>query len=522
MDELPPDVVDRRPVLAVGFVGALMAGNEFDGIERRLGDVELVLARPADEIEVVDHDELPRLPGAIETYRAALALVAGDTSATARHAHLALDRAVADDHLTRSAASALAGLASWSVGDLATAHHRYAEAAAGLERAGHLADVLGCSITLADLEITLGRLDDARHTYEQALALATDGPEGLRGVADMYVGLSRLACERNDLAEAADYLRRSDALGDRAGLPQNPYRWRVAMARIREAEGDRVAALSLLDEALRVYVADFAPDVRPIEALRVRLWAAQGELGSAQSWVRRRGLSPDDDLSYAREYEHLTLARVLLADHAVNGAEPALAEALRLLERILAAAEEGGRVGTVIEILLLQALALHAAGTPDGPSAALEALTRALTLAEPEGYVRVVVGEGRPMVDLLRRLDRRRPGWGYLGRLLDAATTTLRPTVGADPGPGRACPRRAAERPGTRRPAVARLGPRRARDRPRARGLPQHGAHPHQEHLRQARRQQPPRRRTPGPPAQAAHRPAPGSPVDHHHDHHTM
>ena len=405
LDDIPDELVRRRPVLAIGFVGALMASNDFDGIEDRLEDIERQLAGPADALVVVDRGEVERLPGAIETYRAALALVAGDPAGTIQHAGLALERAVDGDHLTTSAASALSGLASWAGGDLEAAHRGYSAAAQGLERIGHISDVLGCSITLADLEITRGRLRQAQTRFERALELAGHESPALRGTADMYVGLSQLARERNDLDAAGDYLRRSEDLGAKAELPQNPYRWRVAMARIREAEGDLDSALDLLDAALRVYVGDFSPNVRPIAAVRARLLIARGELSAAQDWAE--GLSVDDELSYLREYEHVTLARILLARHG---------DAVPLLERLRAATEAGGRIGTLIEVLVLQALATRDPAT----------LERALTLAEPEGYVRVFIAEGQPVVALLATLHRRRPDWGYLRKVLEAARRPAR------------------------------------------------------------------------------------------------
>ena len=194
------------------------------------------------------------------------------------------------------------------------------------------------------------------------------------------------------------HLRMSRDLGEHAGLPQNRYRWRVAMARIRQAQGDLGGALDLLNEAERLYAGDFSPNVRPVPALRARLWVAQGRLGEALGWARERGLSVEDDLSYLREFEHITLARVLLARYAAERAGRLLDEATRLLERLLRAAEEGERTGSVIEILVLQALAHQARG--DIP-AALASLQRALTLAEPEGYVRIFVDEGPPMASLL-------------------------------------------------------------------------------------------------------------------------
>ena len=270
-----------------------MASNEFGDVARRLGDVERVLAGSgAGEPRVLDRDELARLPGAIEMYRAALALIAGDPAGTLSHAHRVLGLVAEDDHLIRSAASALGGLASWTTGDLTAAHRGYSAAAAGLERVGHVSDVLGCTITLADIEIIQGRLRQARRTYEQARRLADDHGPGLRGTRDMHVGLSQIAYEQDDLVAAAEHLRRSEALDEQAGLPQNPYRWRVALALLREAEGDRESALDLLAEAERVYVGDFSPDVRPVAALRARMLAAHGDLPAALDWARRTRPAP--------------------------------------------------------------------------------------------------------------------------------------------------------------------------------------------------------------------------------------
>jgi len=169
--------------------------------------------------------------------------------------------------------------------------------------------------------------------------------------------------------------------------------------RLSETEGDLEGALTLLDQAERLFVRTPLPDVRPISALKARIWAVQGRLAEASGWARERGLSVDDDLSYLHEFEHLTLARVLLARYEGERVDGAIPDAARLLERLLLAAEEGGRMGSAIEILVLQALAHQALGDT---SSALAPLERALSLAEPEGYVRVFVSEGPPMARLLK------------------------------------------------------------------------------------------------------------------------
>ena len=415
LDDIPDEVVRERPVLAVGFIGALMSSGEFEGVEARLDEVEGLLAAAQDDpsvtMVVVDEREFATIPGVIETYRAALALVRGDPAATVTHADRAIGLAPEGDHRTLAAASALSGLASWGSGDLEAAHRGYSAAVEDLRLAGHLSDVLGCSITLADIRVTQGRLSDAVRTYEDALQLA-DQDRGvvLRGTPDMLVGLSQIALERNDLQGAATLLARAEEPGEHLGLPQHPYRLRVLRARLCEAEGDLVDAVAQVEEAQRVYVGDFSPNVRPVPALRARLLLAQGRLPEALDWARDQGLSADDDVSYVREYEHVTLARILLRHHAAQPERSSPRTTYGLLERLRVAAEGGGRVGSLIEILSLEALAHQAPAT----------LERALRLAEREGYVRVFVGEGPPMATLLETVSRERTSWSYPRRLLDA------------------------------------------------------------------------------------------------------
>jgi LuxR family maltose regulon positive regulatory protein len=432
LEMIPDEVVRVRPVLSVGFAGALLTGGELEGVEGRLRDAERWLDPPTGarersqsppaEMVVIDVEEYRRLPGTIEMYRAGLALARSDIPDTVRHAQRTLELAPDDDHLCRASAAALLGLVYWGSGDLEAGHRAYSACVAGLRRAGFVADILGCSIALADIRITQGRLGEALRTYEQALQLGPEqGGSVLRGTADMFVGMSEIARERDDLRAATQLLLRSQELGEHTGLPQNRYRWRVAMARVAQAEENLPGALDLLNEAERLYVSDFFPNVRPVPALRARVWIAQGRLGEALGWAREQGLSVDDDLSYLREFEHITLVRLLLARHEGERAGPSLHEAIRLLERLLLRAEAGGRTGRVIEILVLRALAHQA--LEDIP-AALGFLDRAVTLAEPEGYVRVFADEGPPMAALLRTVAKRGIRQDYVRRLLAAVNKT--------------------------------------------------------------------------------------------------
>jgi len=427
---LPDDLISFRPVLSVHYAGALLISGQFEGAEARLRDAERWLdltaaaegarARPT-AMTVVDEEEFRRLPSAIAVYRAAQAQAIGDVAGTMNHARRALDLLSEDDDLVRGSAAGLLALAHWTSGDLEAAHRSWTEAMGSLEKAGHLSDMLGCSIALADIRIAQGRLREAMSTFERGLQLATEQADVvLRGAADMHVGMSELFLERGHLDAATEHLLKSTELGEHAGLEQNRFRWRVAMAGVREAEGDLDGALDLLDEAERVYVGDYFPDVRPIAALRARVWIAKGRFGEAQSWARERGLSAEDDLTYLREFEHATLARLLLAQATRDRTDQRIDEAIELTERLLAAAEAGGRTGSCIDILVAQALARNACGDVAG---ALASLDRAVTIAEAEGYVRAFAAEGPPMAALLKLATKQPNASGYVRRLLAALVT---------------------------------------------------------------------------------------------------
>ncbi|MBW4438387.1 MAG: hypothetical protein KME04_14705 [Pleurocapsa minor GSE-CHR-MK-17-07R] len=425
---LPDDILHFRPALNVQYAGTLLISGVMDGVEARLSDAERWLEMlaasdqyPAEALSglvVVDEQEFRRVPGAVAMYRAAIGLLQGNVNDTLKYAGKIPELAGEEDDLLRGSGAGLLALAHWTRGELESARQAYKECITRLERIGHISDALGCHIALADIQMAQGQVLDARNTYERGWQLATRGGSVLRGASDMLVGLSQLDYERDDLKAATQHLLHTQELGELAGLPQNRYRWRAAMARIRHAEGDLLGALDLLHEAEQVFTRDFSPNVQPVHALKARLWIAQGKLDDALGWAREQGLSVDDPLSYLREFEHITLARIRLAQSKRVRADQLISETIEFLERLLLAAEAGGRTGSVIEILVLHALAWQLQGNI---SAALSPLKRALTLAEPEHYVRTFVDEGAPMMRLLEEAAKGGVAPGYVHQLLRSA-----------------------------------------------------------------------------------------------------
>jgi LuxR family transcriptional regulator, maltose regulon positive regulatory protein len=433
---LPNELVRARPVLSVAYGWAFLNGGELEAAEAHLRNAEWWLDTLAEKSErpeasltapkggnplgavVVDQAQFRSLPASIATARAYQAQALGDIPGSVKYGQQALDLLPEEDHQRRGPAAALLSLAQWANGDLDAAHQTLAEAMTNFQKVGNLGFAISGTYGLADIRTTQGRLHEAVKTYTHTLQLAlAHGEPLLRGTADLYMGLSELYREQGDPDAAIQNLLHSEALGDQAALPDWRYRLCRIQARFKESQGDLAGALDLLDEAERHYRRTPVPDVRPLAAWKTRVWVAQGRLSEALGWARERGLSVDDELSYLREFEHITLARVLIAEYRRNPADHTIREALRLLDRLLQAAEAGGRVGSVIEILVLQALAHQVQGSL---APAFVALERALRLAEPEGYVRIFVDEGLPMARLLYEALSQEVEADYIRRLLAA------------------------------------------------------------------------------------------------------
>ena len=177
-------------------------------------------------------------------------------------------------------------------------------------------------------------------------------------------------------------------------LPENRHRWFTTAAALRRARGDLPGAVTLLRTAEELYLPGYFPDVRPLPAIRARLHLAQGRLDDAQSWATRRGVHAEDPVTFLTEYDLLTLARLLTA----TGSPGTAAD---IAGRVLDQAHAADRGGSIIEAILVRALAHDAAGET---AAALDDLAAAVTRGVPVGYSRLYLDEAPALRRLLARL----------------------------------------------------------------------------------------------------------------------
>jgi LuxR family maltose regulon positive regulatory protein len=441
VEALPDELVQARPLLRAYQAGMqLMSGRPVQVVEKHLQ-------------EAMEADPAGPVAGAVAAFRAMLAAYQGDTRQSIELAHQALELLPEGSLFLRSMAAGIRSLGLFYSGDVVAAKQALEEAARISEKAGNLMNAVLAVCHLADLCTIEGQLGEAKAFYDEALELAVDRRGQLQPIAGIaLIGLGIVLREWNKLEDAAHHFIEGIELASkfsRAGI-FNGY---VGLAYVRQAQGDVQGAGEAMQMAQQVAMETEAIKVDDALAAvyQAHLWVIQGDLEAALRWARERGLalSPsallridsvegevegldrevgDSSLIsfYPRCLEQLTLARLYTA----LGQPEAV---LKNLQPLLQAAEVRGWTRLVLNILLLQAVALQKQGD------ALEALTvleRALSLAEPEGFVRVFVNEGEPMAGLLYEAAARGIRPEYAGRLLAAFPDVESvPTAPSKPSP---------------------------------------------------------------------------------------
>ena len=448
LSALPAESVRDRPRLCLAQAYGAAQGFQLEALEALLDDAERAFAVSGDEPYEPSlgpprgDSVLANVPAGIAFLRATLARLRGDAALAAGYNRQALAHLGEDDWFMRSFVHWNRAVTDWLDGRLGPAERGLAEVLAERQAVGALfAGFLPMRVwyDLGEVQRAQGNLDAALATCQQALdTFGESSQTALTGPA--HVGLAQVLYERNELAAALDHATLGVTLCRQLAFTPALATGLAVVARIRHAHGDAAGALEAMGEADQ---AGLSPQVitlfNPVPSQRARLLLAQGDTAAVARWTQQRGLRPDDEPGYPQEREYLVLARVLLAQDRPG-------QALMLLDRLLAQATTGGRIGSVIEIRALQALAHQA--SRDEP-AAMAVLVEALALSCPQGHVRVFADEGPPMGALLGRLvaahrakqaPARRIPFSCLARLVQAfdgkpnAAAALRPELGTVPG----------------------------------------------------------------------------------------
>jgi len=281
-------------------------------------------------------------------------------------------------------------------GDYANASQILNESIQSGITAGAIIYTVAASCFMARLYAVHGLLNKSYDTYQMAAELIPEASgEHLGARALVEVGIADVLCEWNDLDAALAHVKQGLALLPYWGKADDWALAYITLARIHLAQANRSDAIDAVEKAIQLVQTRgvFSEARHAVEIAQVRLWLAQGDTQAATRWAvsQEERLSSGDRFGFEHELTHITQARVAIAQDRPN-------EGIGLLSHLEGTARLAGRMGRVIEILLLQALALQEIGDSERT---ILALTECLTLAEPERYVRVFLDEGQPMQMLL-------------------------------------------------------------------------------------------------------------------------
>jgi LuxR family maltose regulon positive regulatory protein len=296
-------------------------------------------------------------------------------------------------------------------GDTQAAIEAYAEASRLMQREGYIVPTLVALGYLIQLRAMQGQLRQAAEVFLQAVRFATERrAQAIPTFGLAHISMGEVFREWNELETAVQHLQAGINLCQQwEGLADDVVDGYLTLARVKQAQGDIESAFAAIQQAEQIaHEQNVSWKLAHAATAQARLWIRQGNLDAANRWAT--GLPADAELSYEHQEEQIMLARLFITQGKND-------QAAQLLLRLLEAVEAAGRVGRVIEILGLQALAQHQA---KDITRALDALSRAFTLAEPEGYTRIFVDEGPAMQELIRQAAAGGIAVNYAAKLLDA------------------------------------------------------------------------------------------------------
>ena len=430
LGQIPDPVLRQHPALCVSFATALtftsLAERSSPTLISRL-DAVLQMAEQGFRAA----DQTLRL-GEVFACRALVARQRGEPEQTVAWARQALAHLPAEAPAWRAISVNIVGLEAQRSGQLEVARQRLLEARA-------LSETLGNRAFMQPLLGMLGAVCIDQAELHQAAAYGHDMLAEARNMGDRddvahaLLILAQVSYERNDLDAAQRESEEVFAIGEQLGDEQFQARSSLILARVQHAQSQTAPAqqrLAALLARLRPHHSPLHDQLcREAQACQARLQLAVGDLAAVQRWAAGGATDVATPPRADREREELLLARLRITEGRAD-------EASGLLERVLCAAQEGGRSRNALEAQVLSALAQAALRQSQRARQHIRAV---LFVARAEGYVRLFLDEGEPMAALLRTIVphlREKPLVAYVeGILHDIAQERTDQSASVAPAP---------------------------------------------------------------------------------------
>jgi LuxR family maltose regulon positive regulatory protein len=425
-EQLPQETITSNPQLCMLYSWAWVATGHPEKAELCVQAVEGVLGASMSDLFMAEEAAEgmdPQIRGAlveVAVVRAQLAISRMDIPEALKLCDLVLayleegkDQPyifnISEDSLT--GVYFILGVAHKFMGELNAAEEEFSDAASLGTKMGNMHIVAVSFGHLANVQSTQGRLSEAVQTCRHGLQVVQELGGRLTPMSGLLqVELGNLLYERNEIDAALYHLQEGIAAAKLWDYWETYLPGYVSLARLKAGLGDWGGAFAALEELEELVQNSTQPFTPYVEALRARLWVARGEVEPVTHWVQTTSLTIDDEIDFMQAGIYFILARALILQGEYE-------QAAGLIDHLLEDAETGARWGQVIELLVIQTLLLETQGQQDE---ALEALSRALTLAKPGGYVRVFIDEGEPMARLLYLAAENDITPAYTGMLLAA------------------------------------------------------------------------------------------------------
>jgi LuxR family transcriptional regulator, maltose regulon positive regulatory protein len=413
INQLPYDVVQANPKIALSLACGLVLNGQVEHVDNLLNLVDTWI----NSLPQSEHQQSLHWRGQATALRARLAYLQGAFDQAIRFSKQASEALPEDDFIIRYYLEMDLGLIYLGMGDVRQASRSIEKALLMSQRAGNESAAWEAAGTLAEIKEVMGFLHTAAGTYRRILEKA--GNQVDLSVVSAHYHLGNVLYEWFKLADAQHHLEACLAFARRIHIPEGVLLSQLSLVRVKCAQGDQEGASLLLQEVRGAYESFPETVLTPyIKGMIANLSISLGETEITNHWANEYHLPADDDLSqnfYYRTSEYLAWTRLLVITNHLN-------EARQFIDKLYPIATESELNGCIIAVLAMKALILQRQGNIPG---ALVVMTEALQRAEPEEFTATFVEFGRPITDLLNRVQCQGSASAYVNRLLSFLSPNL-------------------------------------------------------------------------------------------------